>query len=347
MVKTISINVLVSLLACLALEGLVRAFIPVRNVGPAFAEYDPYYGKRFKQNFSTLRVSSEFRMRFSTNSLRQRGPQVTRPVTGGVLFLGDSYTEGYGVSDGDEYAALVRKELERQHGERAPWVLNTGMSDTGNGRSLKILLHEAKQWAPKLVVLQLMNNDFGDNLREKHFGLEGGDLRELPVPVPGKPGRFSVHQIVETVPGLAHSYAISALRQIRWSSSAQQFYAPSTAGDELTYKLWARIFQVCAEQRWPLVLLAVDLKPDRLARLRAMAGSIPVVVTPVAAERRELFFAADGHWNERGHREVADALLRAMQAAGVSFETQQNGAVRLPVGWGSRGGAGLLTATRY
>lgn len=312
--KTLFINLAVLLLAFLALEGLVRLFIPVRNVGPSFAEYDPVYGKRLKASYSTVRSSPEFRMTFTTNSLRHRGPQPQGAVTGGILFLGDSYTEGYGVSDGEEFAARVRRELIRRHGAQAPPVLNTGMSDTGNGRSLKILLREGKALAPKVVVLQLMNNDFGDNLREKLFTLDQGALRELPGPAPGQPSTWGLHNIVETVPGLAHSYAISAIRQFQWSSNARQFYSAASAGDELTYRLWERIFALCRDEHWPLVLLAVDLKPDRLQRLTAMAAArqIPLVVAPSATDRPDLHFRIDGHWNQRGHEVVAQMLLRAI-----------------------------------
>lgn len=321
MIKTLTINLVVFVVAFFALEGVVRLFVPVRNVGPAFSEYDPVYGKRMKANFSTVRTSPEFQMKFSTNSHRHRGPEPSGAVTGGVLMLGDSYTEGYGVSDGEEYAALLREELRRRHGATAPPVLNTGMSDTGNGRSLKMLQREGKALAPRLVVLQLMNNDFGDNRRENFFALRNGELQEVSGPAAGRPSPWSVHQIVETVPGLARSYAISAIRQMRWSSSARGFYEDTTSSDELTYRIWDRIFHKCREERWPLVLLAVDLRKDRLERLKAIAAErqLPLVVSPTRAERPEFFFEIDGHWNQRGHRSVAEMLIKAIDDASVSM----------------------------
>ena len=319
MFKTLTINLAVFLIAFLALEALVRTFVPVRNVGPAFSEYDPVYGKRLKASFFTVRSSPEFRMTFSSNSHRHRGPEPRGSIAGGILMFGDSYTEGYGVNDGEEFAALLRQQLDRRHGEFAPPVVNAGMSDTGNGRSLKLLLREGRALAPKLIVLQLMNNDFGDNRRENFFALRDAELREVAAPASGKPSPWSVHQLVETVPGLAHSYAISAMRQMRWSSSARAFYQDSADADELTYRIWDRIFDKCRDERWPLVLLAVDLKQDRLKRLTltAAARQLPVVVSPTRAERPDLFYKLDGHWNKRGHQQVAGMLLQAIDATGA------------------------------
>lgn len=317
MIKIIGVNLIVAVVAFLGLEGLVRSFAGVRNVGPAFTEYHPIYGKSFKPSFSAERVDPEFRMRLTTNSQRYRGPEPQGPETGGVLFLGDSFTEGYGVNDGEEYAALIRQTLVRRHGAQAPPVINTGMSNTGNGRSLKILLREGRRLQPKAIVLQLMDNDFGDNHKDQLFTLTGGELREVPGPASGQPSRLGVHWLVETVPGLAHSHAIAALRQGLWGNSARHLYARSAAADELTYRMWERLFTVCQEARWPLVVLAVNLQKERLNRLQQMiaARRVPLVIPPTPAERPDLYYAMDKHWNQRGHQLIADLVMRAMDGA--------------------------------
>jgi hypothetical protein len=40
-----------------AMELLIRAFVPVRNVGPYFSTYDPFYGKVLKPNISVVRTA--------------------------------------------------------------------------------------------------------------------------------------------------------------------------------------------------------------------------------------------------------------------------------------------------
>jgi hypothetical protein len=168
-------------------------------------------------------------------------------------------------------------------------------------------------------VLQVMNNDFGDNLHDRLFTLDNGELREVPGPAAGRPSRWGVHQIVETVPGLAHSYFIAAVRQVRWASDVRQFYSGSTAGADLTYRLWERIFEVCRREGWPLAVLAVDLQKDRLRRLTEMttAHGVTLIVPPPPSERPDLYFRVDGHWNEKGNREVARLLLNAIDRDGA------------------------------
>src|SRR6185295_7928209 len=103
---------LLSLVASLGLaEVVVQAFVPVRDVGPSFTVYDPVLGKRLKASFSAERITPEFRMRLSTNSLGFRGPEPKAISSGPILFLGDSFTMGYGVRDGEEYPARVATEL--------------------------------------------------------------------------------------------------------------------------------------------------------------------------------------------------------------------------------------------
>ena len=87
----------------------VRAFVTVRNVGPSFTVFDPVYGKTLKRSFSCRRMTPEFTMRFTTNSLGFRGPEPERFPRRPILFIGDSFTMGYGVDDGQEFPAVVSR----------------------------------------------------------------------------------------------------------------------------------------------------------------------------------------------------------------------------------------------
>src|SRR3990167_3315053 len=146
------------LVAFVVAELVVRVAVPVRNVGPTFSEYDPVYGKRLKRSFACTRTTPEFTMRFSTNSLGFRGPEPAGFPGRGVLFLGDSFTTGYGVNDGEEFPDLVRRGLEAS-GIGVP-VVNAGSGNTGNGYWLRFLEREGTRFSPRLVVLGFCGNDF-------------------------------------------------------------------------------------------------------------------------------------------------------------------------------------------
>jgi len=78
-----------------------------------------------------------------------------------VLFLGDSMTFGYGVSEGEDFPALVRSALERGRTDAPIPVINAGVGASGTGHWVKYLSREAPRLSPRLVVLQAHANDAG------------------------------------------------------------------------------------------------------------------------------------------------------------------------------------------
>ncbi len=312
-----------SLLLALALaEVAVRMFIPVRMVGPSFTVYDPVYGKRLKKNFTTIRATQEFTISFSTNSQAFRGPEALpgRPI----LFLGDSFTMGYGVSDGEEFPALVRAALAER--EQAIPVVNTGMGANGNGRWIKFLRAEGRDYEPRVVVLELMSNDFQDNWSERLFGLSTDrQLVELPVPPIGM--IRVVQNAVDSVPGLAYSHLLGLIYQVYWTMG-QGASVPanvggagnvSYAGDQLTYLILDEVIAICREAGWPMLAITVGIQGERLTEIdrRLQDSDIPLIKTPGRQERPDLYYAIDGHWNQAGHALVADRVLAELEKLGI------------------------------
>ena len=179
--KNLALSLIALLVGIGISELIVRSFVQVRDVGPSFTVYDPVYGQTLKKSFSARRITPEFTMRFTTNSDGFRGPELGMLSSRPILFLGDSFTMGYGVNDGEEFPALVRAALS-QRGSKMVSVINAGVGNSGNGRWAKFLRAEARRYNPALVVLQIHANDFGDNIRERLFELSpAGELIELPV----------------------------------------------------------------------------------------------------------------------------------------------------------------------
>jgi hypothetical protein len=179
--KNLALSLIALLVGIGISELIVRSFVQVRDVGPSFTVYDPLYGQTLKKSFSARRITPEFTMRFTTNSDGFRGPELGMLSSRPILFLGDSFTMGYGVNDGEEFPAPVRAALS-QRGSKMVSVINAGVGNSGNGRWAKFLRAEARRYNPALVVLQIHANDFGDNIRERLFELSpAGELIELPV----------------------------------------------------------------------------------------------------------------------------------------------------------------------
>lgn len=317
---------LLSAVICLGLaETVVRIFVPVRDVGPSFSRYDPVLGKRLKASFSAERITPEFTMRFSTNSLGFRGPEPDAFPRRPVLFLGDSFTLGYGVSDGEEFPARVAAGLRQRHGDGAPAVVNAAVGDSGNGFWVKFLRTTAPAMQPRLVVMQLENNDFSDNLNEKLFALgHGASLRALPVPPPGAMRKLQA--VIEAIPGLPNSYLVGRLRQVRFSAfglhervSAER-RPPTEETDQLTLRIVEEAISICEARGWRMLGMLVGLPDTREAavRDRFTRHRVPVIVIPAKNERPDLYYRIDVHPHAHGHAFTADRVLASLSAIPIA-----------------------------
>ena len=314
-----------SVLLCVVLAELfVRGCIPIRNIGPSFTVYDAQYGKKLKPNESIVRIAPEFTMTLSTNSLGHRGPE---PEKGGpsILFLGDSFTMGYGVNDGEEFPSLVREALSNRSDGSVPLVVNAGIGDSGNGRWIIFLRAEARRYEPQLVVLQVHDNDFGDNPREGTFHLgPSGELIERPIPPPGI--NRNIQAVIEAVPGLTSSHLVGLLRQVRLptaAGSAGPAEPPrSKRVDPLTIRLIEEALALCEQEGWPVLALLADLTPEHSEAVQTVFTNrgVSAIRIPGKQEHPDLYYKVDGHWNSAGHRFVANAVLRELRSLGIFVE---------------------------
>jgi lysophospholipase L1-like esterase len=318
----------VGILAGLLLaEVAVRFCVPVRNVGPSFSAFDPAYGKRLKVNYSCERVTPEFRMTLTTNEFGFRGPPISDPDVRPILFIGDSFTMGFGVGDGEEFPAVFRREWRRVARAADVPVLNAGLGDVGNGRWIRFLTREAPQFHPRAVVLQLCGNDFTDNLREPFVRLDDAGNLELREPT-FKPGFARLAQsVIESLPGLAYSHLISFMRETRFRGRNADTPTPPPAendepapapGDALTFGIVEEIVRICRSNDWRILVLVADFDGPRLEELsrRLNTAAVPVVAVPTKLARPDLYYAIDGHWNVTGHQHVARLLLDIMNTLG-------------------------------
>ena len=307
-------------------ELFVRSCVPVRNVGPSFATYDARYGKALKPSISVTRYTPEFEMRFTTNSLGFRGPEVSSLEAGSILFLGDSFTMGYGVTDGKEYPALIREAIASDPSFDGVQVINTGMGDNGNGRPLIFLKSDASRLNPKLIVLQIQDNDFYDNVREQLFEVDdSGELERRPIPE--RSAARHLQRVIEWIPGLPYSHLVGLSRQLRLAAATiptddeldaanASNSASEAAEDELFFALMDAIVDVVEERGWPLLVVLADIQnAPRLAMLQEFfdARGVQSLALPTKPERPDLYFRVDGHWNEAGQAHAANVVLTALR----------------------------------
>ena len=324
--KHVLLAVAASVLALALAEIAVRALVPIRLVGSSLTVYDSVYGHASKRSAQIRQITPEYTMRAHTNSLGFRGPEPREFPHRSILFLGDSFTFGLGVSDGEEYPALVGKELAERYGIGTIPIVNAGLGNMGQGRWVKFLRQEGEKFDPRVVVLQFLQNDFSDNIRERLFALtETGELKALPVPSLSRGRKFQ--RMIESVPGLTELYLIGLLRQSyhAWKSRAgggapdatqQGQRAVEEAEMLLTYRLTEEALRICREEGWPVIALVVGIEGQRLAGLLDVLEDyqVPGAVIPGKKYRPDLHFRIDGHWNASGHRYAAARVTELLDS---------------------------------
>ncbi len=303
-----------TVVALLVAELAVSNLVPVRNVGPSFSEYHPVYGQALKKNFSCRRYCPEFEMTLTTNSLGFRGSEPSSEWRKVLLFLGDSFTMGYGVNDGEEYPSLVGDALKGGVEAESIGVVNVGRGNIGNGYWVKFLQTEAEQYQPDFVVLQVCINDFGDNLRERLFTITAdGDLESLEVPPPG--ARRRIQEVVDRLPFVNRWHMYGLLRQLDFNvtpdtsteTPESDVEVPDTGYREVTYALIRESVAICRQHGWPVVVFAADVDEEIRDELSARCSAIGVdlISLPHKSDRPDLFYKHDDHWNSTGHRTAA------------------------------------------
>ncbi len=324
----IALGLMTGVFALLVAEFAVGYLVTIRNVGPSFSTHHPEFFKHLKTNFSTVRTTPEFTMTISTNKFGFRGPPMEELPKDAILFLGDSFTMGYGVNDGEEYPAIITAKLRAGTASAQPVpVINAGIGGSGNGRWIKILRAMGDKIQPRLVVMQVLDNDFYDNPGENLFRLDDktGKLVELPVPEIGI--KRKIQRTIEAVPGLASSNLIGLLRQVRFDFAPTDGAAAQTVPsndelspqDRLTPAIVRSAIQYSQEKGWPVLAMNVGLTGKRLRAMRDLYRELGVdfIDLPTKAARPELYYAVDGHWNAAGHQQAARRLMDEFQRLGI------------------------------
>ncbi|MBN1593522.1 MAG: SGNH/GDSL hydrolase family protein [Candidatus Coatesbacteria bacterium] len=162
-----------------------------------FYEYDPLLGWSKIPNEEGLYIRPEYEVHEKINSKGLRGPEIPYEKPDGefrILFLGDSFTEGYAVSDKDHFITKVQSSINSCDAPTRFLAINAGTGAYGIDQELLFWENEGIKYSPDLVVLMFYHNDVWESSEDKHgdalrwgkprFELHNGVLTLTNVPVP-------------------------------------------------------------------------------------------------------------------------------------------------------------------
>jgi hypothetical protein len=142
-------------------ELAVRWFSPQDSMYPRW-EYSSRYGFENQRNTTIVHESpGEWKYLYWVNEFRYRGEPV--PISNSydktnIVVLGDSYTFGIGVNDGEEYSAVLQDAIGDQFS-----VINLGVGGWGLTQQIRRYYEFGQVYSPELIVLQFSGNDPDDN----------------------------------------------------------------------------------------------------------------------------------------------------------------------------------------
>ena len=146
----------------------VMAEFAIRLANPQVAMYPRFdYSSRYGMiPFASRQIVQEkpgqWHFVYTTNEYGHRGldvPLSNRYELPHVVVLGDSFTFGIGVNDGEEYSAVMRQRLKNRFE-----VVNLGVGSWGLTQEIRRFYELGQLYQPKIVVLQFCANDPSDNL---------------------------------------------------------------------------------------------------------------------------------------------------------------------------------------
>ena len=168
------------------------------HLQPGLTRYDARLGWRLNPGWQGRHVNRDFEASYSINAGGTRGAAVEpaaaaapapAPAAALVVYLGDSFTFGFGVPDGATFADRLDR-ADRPNVRH----LNFGVPGYSTDQALLLYRSDVAGLRPRRVVLiAYLGNDLIDNEQpfplqartgKPHFALEGGELTLRNVPVP-------------------------------------------------------------------------------------------------------------------------------------------------------------------
>jgi hypothetical protein len=332
------LTLLISLLLVLAAgELLVRWLDPQATMLPR-SRFSAAYGLEFHPNRVMVNeLSGQWRFSYTTNAQGHRGPVLplsNRYLRPNVVVLGDSYTFGYGIADGEEYPAQMRRLLGDSHD-----VVNLGVGGWGLTQEIRRYYELGRLYEPQVVVLQFTGNDPSDNQLYNVTRVEGGRLlfqdRDEDTAISVVKRLLSESPLQRShLYALArgHLYYLFRGREIAATpaahpASAAAGAAPASQAEQQLYNELLETFARDLSARGVrLLLIAVDghlaLFPQIEARMRDLdaRGLARFIDVDALFQRVPHDVSPEGHWGPASHRSVAAAVVEAIRtpAAGAS-----------------------------
>lgn len=153
-------------------EIIIRLFFSVPSLSPRW-EYSKEYGHVLYRNYKMVHQNpGEWKHVYTINNYGYRGNSIqisNNYEKKNIIVLGDSNAFGTGVNDGEEFPAILGKQLKEQFD-----VINLSVGGYGLTQQIRRFYEFGVLYKPSIVILQFSGNDPDDNLYSPVTTIENG-----------------------------------------------------------------------------------------------------------------------------------------------------------------------------
>jgi hypothetical protein len=317
MLKRLSLLCAVSVVTIVGLEAILRRF-PAFNPVPFFVMERP--GEYHPDSFMIPDERIGWRLRPShtsdlhgpaatSNAAGFRGPNELDGLDGPIVAVGDSFTYGTGVTDGETFAAQLEQRLD---GVR---VANLGIPGFGIDQIALTIRHYALPLKPRLIVVGVVELDFERSL------------------VAYNRGRRFVRPNVTIVDGQIFPRTIEVNPVVRWLDAHGRLWragrlAVQGIGHRYPFGSWwtvnagwlADMHRQGAALGVPVLFVHLPTRegtPFPMLETHFTNLGAPYINLNDEPPRPEWYIPGDLHPSVAGHKRIADRIHRWMQSNGV------------------------------
>ena len=293
----------------------ISGFMNCIQYDEEMSQFDPQLQYLLKPESHEFR-NLEFRTSVDANTqgIRDSEASLQSPET---VFLGDSFTMGWGVSNEESYVSLFKEKTKKK-------TLNAGVSSFGTAREY-LLFKRLPADSCKLLVVQYHDNDLLENYMFFHKGEQLADEQELRE---GFEKSVRINRLVKHYYPFKHIYwTMRGLDAVRGLERSFQSFQKGLAKKEESKEegepfptdhrpyLVKVLKAIRNNYHGPIVLFHLDknFSPVLTSQLAQMVDeskdlNVHWLDTQKAGLNARDYFLLDLHLNEAGHRKLADAL---------------------------------------
>lgn len=165
-----------------AISEMVLRFVDPQFSHFGFGYLEPNLELRYKNKpdcrleLKTNQLDADFYTNSQGFRAKEEIPKISQKEQ--VLFIGDSFTYGFGVKLQDVFSTVLQEKVDRMNKEIE--IVNAGVVGYGTDQQYLYIKELCNTIKPKLVVMNMYANDPTDNIWRALFYLENDALKQNP-----------------------------------------------------------------------------------------------------------------------------------------------------------------------